>query len=439
MAYKKYKLSESQLTQIARLCVQEQGCIAGVRAEASLMANQLETSLHRQKQYGTDGNGLYSWVRNGKWFYESKYYMDHGSASKAQIEAVREVLCEGKRTLPQYVDEHDAIRDIEYIKLHGEKVSKTDKSNYRKGETIIKNKMGDSNFYTFYCFPAEGCDPFGYTQESYDYVKQHGVTASEQTGVSPDKVIEVAAAEVGYLEKKSAKQLDDKTMNAGDQNYTKYWTEMDPSLQGQAWCDCFVKFCFKRAYGKKTANELVCGGLDCFYTPESAECFRKKGRWHSNDPKKGDVIYFQNSERICHTGIVYKVDSTTVYTIEGNTSAGEQVIPNGGAVCKKSYKLYNSRIAGYGRPDYSGTDSSGSDPEPVKKVWVKSELPMLRKGMHGDAVMVWQIIAGVDPDGDFGTRTLDATVDFQTAHGLDGDGIVGQKTWAAGLTELAQV
>ena len=128
-----------------------------------------------------------------------------------------------------------------------------------------------------------------------------------------------------------------------------------------------------------------------------------------------------------------------MYTIEGNTSAGEQVIPNGGAVCKKSYRLYNSRIAGYGRPDYSGTDSSGSDPEPVKKVWVKAELPMLRKGMHGDAVMVWQIIAGVDPDGDFGSRTLDATVDFQTAHGLDGDGIVGQKTWAAGLTELAQV
>ena len=57
MAFKKYKLSESQLTQIARLCVQEQGCIAGVKAEASLMANQLETSPHRQKQYGTDGSG----------------------------------------------------------------------------------------------------------------------------------------------------------------------------------------------------------------------------------------------------------------------------------------------------------------------------------------------------------------------------------------------
>jgi hypothetical protein len=430
MAFKKYKLSESQLTQIARLCVQEQGCIAGVKAEASLMANQLETSPHRQKQYGADGNGLYSWVRNGKWFYESKYYMDHGSASKAQIEAVREVLCEGKRTLPQYVDEHDAIGDIEYIKLHGEKVSKTNKANYRKGETIIKNKMGDSNIYTFYCFPAEGCDPFGYTQDAYNYVKEHGSYA----GVSPDKVIEVASGEVGYLEKKSAKDLDSKTANAGDGNYTKYARDLFPSLQGQAWCDMFVDWCFMKAYGKETARKLL--GDFSAYTPDSAERFKLMDRWHSNGPKKGDVIFFANTERICHTGIVYKVDDTIVYTIEGNTSAGEQVIPNGGSVCKKSYKLYNSRIAGYGRPDYSGTDSSGSDPEPVKKVWVKAELPMLRKGMHGDAVMVWQIIAGVDPDGDFGSRTLDATVDFQTAHGLDGDGIVGQKTWAAGLNEL---
>lgn len=56
--------------------------------------------------------------------------------------------------------------------------------------------------------------------------------------------------------------------------------------------------------------------------------------------------------------------------------------------------------------------------------------------MYGKAVEVWQTIVGVNPDGDFGSRTLDATVDFQTSHGLDGDGIVGQKTWTKGLEEL---
>ena len=36
------------------------------------------------------------------------------------------------------------------------------------------------------------------------------------------KVLEIALAEVGYLEKKSAKDLDSKTANAGYNNYTKY-------------------------------------------------------------------------------------------------------------------------------------------------------------------------------------------------------------------------
>lgn len=426
MTFKKYKLSESQLTQIARLCVQEQGCIAGVKAEASLMANQLETSPHRQKQYGTDGNGLYSWVRNGKWFYESKYYMDHGSASKAQIEAVREVLCEGKRTLPQYVDEHDAIGDIEYIKLHGEKVSKTNKANYRKGETIIKNKMGDSNFYTFYCFPAEGCDPFGYTQEAYNYVMEHKETTS-----AVDKLLATADAEVGYLEKKSNKDLDSKTANAGDKNYTKYARDLFPDLQGMAWCDMFVDWVFWKCFGEKIARKMLGGfSADC---DESARIYKDKGRWFKN-PQVGDQIFFvKNGDDYYHTGIVYKVTPEKVYTIEGNTSAGEQVIPNGGAVCRKSYERSNPKIGGYGRPDYAAADVEEED---VKRIWVKSQVPMLKKGMYGKAVEVWQTIVGVNPDGDFGSRTLDATVDFQTSHGLDGDGIVGQKTWAKGLEEL---
>lgn len=40
------------------------------------------------------------------------------------------------------------------------------------------------------------------------------------------KVIEIAETEVGYLEKKSNSQLDDKTANAGYNNYTKYGRDM---------------------------------------------------------------------------------------------------------------------------------------------------------------------------------------------------------------------
>lgn len=41
------------------------------------------------------------------------------------------------------------------------------------------------------------------------------------------KILEIANAEVGYLEKASREQLGDKTANAGDNNYTKYAEEMD--------------------------------------------------------------------------------------------------------------------------------------------------------------------------------------------------------------------
>ena len=37
-----------------------------------------------------------------------------------------------------------------------------------------------------------------------------------------DKLISTAEAELGYLEKKSNKDLDNKTANAGSANYTKY-------------------------------------------------------------------------------------------------------------------------------------------------------------------------------------------------------------------------
>ena len=99
-AFTKYSLSEDQLIRIARLCQQEQGSVAGAKAEASLMANQLETSQYRQNKYGTGADGLYNWIRNGGWFSRAAYWMDNGSVSSSVIEGVRDVLVNGNRTLP---------------------------------------------------------------------------------------------------------------------------------------------------------------------------------------------------------------------------------------------------------------------------------------------------------------------------------------------------
>lgn len=183
--------------------------------------------------------------------------------------------------------------------------------------------------------------------------------------MSVNKLIKIAKNEVGYLEKKSNSQLDKKTANAGSNNWTKYGQDLikeigSPYSNGVSWCDMFVDWCFLKAFGKKKAKELL-GGWSA-YTPTSAQYFKNMNQWYTFSPKIGDIIFFKNSSRICHTGLVYKVDSQKVYTIEGNTSGANGLIANGGGVCKKSYLLTYKNIAGYGRPKYDGNNNSNLPP-----------------------------------------------------------------------------
>lgn len=178
---------------------------------------------------------------------------------------------------------------------------------------------------------------------------------------TPDVVLAIAAQEEGYLEKKSLSNLDSKQANAGYNNFTKYWRDLFPKFQGSPWCQAFINWIFTEAFGKEAADKMLCGTLSCsapYYTPATADCFKKAGRWYTKNPRKGDVIYFKNSREICHVGVVLKVDSLYIYTIEGNTSsANDVVVANGGAVATKFYSLNNSRIAGFGRPKYDDENS----------------------------------------------------------------------------------
>ena len=55
----------------------------------------------------------------------------------------------------------------------------------------------------------------------------------------------------------------------------------------------------------------------------------------------------------------------------------------------------------------------------------------LKKGMTGLHVQGLQELLHIYPDGKFGPLTEEAVKEFQTAHELVADGIVGEKTWAA--------
>lgn len=171
-------------------------------------------------------------------------------------------------------------------------------------------------------------------------------------------LLDVAAAEVGYLEKRDGAQLDDKTANAGANNYTKYGRDMhrvQPRNMDYpaAWCDCFVDWCFWKASGKDTAKakRALCGDFDD-YTVFSAQRYKDAGRW-TKTAHVGDQIFFKDAGGgICHTGIVEHVADGFVHTIEGNTSGASGVVANGGGVCRKVYGADFKRIAGYGRPRY---------------------------------------------------------------------------------------
>lgn len=179
-----------------------------------------------------------------------------------------------------------------------------------------------------------------------------------------ETVIAIALAEEGYLEKsksayqKDHKVLDSKENGAGSDNYTKFGRDMHklyPAVMDfpAAWCDCFVDWCFYKAFGVSNAKAILAGDFND-YTVKSAELYKSKKAWHTSDPQPGDQIFFKKSKTggICHTGLVYKVSNGYVYTIEGNTSSALGVVANGGCVRKKSYGLTYPNIAGYGRPKY---------------------------------------------------------------------------------------
>lgn len=103
-------------------------------------------------------------------------------------------------------------------------------------------------------------------------------------------------------------------------------------------------------------QKALCG--DYFkYTPSGASAFKRAGRWHK-EPLPGDVVFFYSASmgRICHVGIVEKVEGKILTTLEGNTSSAT-VDRNGGECRQKTYSNYsvggNSWIHGFGRPVYT--------------------------------------------------------------------------------------
>ena len=315
-------------------------------------------------------------------------------------------------------------------------------------DTSSDNQVGDAKFWTRHLKCKEFIERYAVDETATGgngpAAKGEGMTLEEAKA----RPIEIAQAEIGYLEKASNKNLDDMTANAGSNNYTKYWRDVYPDFQGQAWCACFVSWCFMKAFGKAIAEKML-KHWPFVYCPTLAACTTNK------TPKVGSVILFFRNGTYAHTGIVVAVNGTTITTIEGNTSGASGIIANGGGVCRKTYTI--STLSGetkYFMPDYSlAVGAAGGS---TKKEEKKEGQTVSKYIVGSGSVSVKHFLVGAnDPqvktiqrilnalgykgknkkkltvDGDLGENTSYAIAAFQRAVGMDPDnpGTVATKTW----------
>ena len=156
-------------------------------------------------------------------------------------------------------------------------------------------------------------------------VTLHFVKLPEEGDLGNPEIVETALNEVGYMEKKTNKYLDDKTKNAGSNNYNKYARDLKvPNGGGPskgAWCSYFVSWVLYRN-DYITIKETK-GLADSWRYPETLT--KSIGRYYrarTYVPVPGDIIMFdyEPNDFANHVGIVEKYEDGKIYTIEGNKS-----------------------------------------------------------------------------------------------------------------------
>lgn len=216
-------------------------------------------------------------------------------------------------------------------------------------------------------------------------------------------------------------------------NITKYAADFDnkyPNFyntkkQGAEWCDIFYDWCIVTEFGENIAREMLyqpwrSAGAGCKFSAG----YYKNAKALYKTPQKGDQIFFYVGGEINHTGMVIDVSGTTVTTVEGNC---------GNEVRQNTYKTNNTKIAGYGRPNWSLADKK-------EVTFVTVQMPILQKGSKCAEVGTVQTLLNalgyvgkngrkLTVDHDYGNNVDYAVQNFQRANGLTPDGIVGANTW----------
>ena len=142
--------------------------------------------------------------------------------------------------------------------------------------------------------------------------------------------------------------------------------------------------------------------------------------------QKGDILYYHISGTNGHAAI-YAGNGKIVHA-RGQSYGSSKTGDQGTEIAVTAY--YRGKWQHVLR--YTGTGAAASAAKPAKKkrYAVNTTMPIIKYGSTGKAVKVWQMILGVDPDGEFGPITRNATIQLQKSAGLLQDAEVGSDTWA---------
>ena len=173
------------------------------------------------------------------------------------------------------------------------------------------------------------------------------------------EVLKIAASQIGYKEKKSNKDLDSFTANAGSGNYTKYARDLykagywNGNKNGYDWCTSFVAWCIWKACGENIADAKKVQpygtyGASCKW---ETKYYKDAKRW-SATPQVGDQAFFTRG----HTGLVEKFDGNKLTLIEGNSN---------NQVERRTYNFPNAIFSGFGRPFYKAEEPKKEEPKPT--------------------------------------------------------------------------
>ena len=374
-----YDVTFDQLKGIARLCYQEQGTTAGSAAEASLMCNLYD-------KRGIGYSGLYDYVRSCGWWAKAAHFMDNGECPDDVLSAVEDVICHGNRTLPDYIDEHDCFSDISSISTG----DVYDRNAYVKDVTVIKNHYGA--VYTFYCFPAPGSDPFGYTS------KDEPVT-------SPTDKTEEAISWIEFLAADDA--------HGYDQAFR--WGE-----HGDYDCSSAVITAWDKA-GVPTGATYTGDMYNSFLASGFEDVTKDVDLDTGDGLERGDVLLNKAHHTAMYCGNGREVEASI--NEEGGATGGQPGDQTGREILVRPYRNFPwDCVLRYGGDKYTLALDSVSEGSVGRSVLLLQLL--LRgwgyKGADGNSL---------ERDGELGSNTMYALQKWQRNHNLTVDGICGQATW----------